>query len=268
MGETVTILGAGKMGEALLSGLLRMGMPASQLVFSEKHDQRCKELSARFGVDSDVPRAAVQRADVVLLAVKPQDLAGLLDEISDSVKPDALVISIVAGVHAATIEDRLASSPAVVRVMPNTPVLVDEGMSAIAPGANANEAHLQRTEALLAPVGKVVRVTESQLDAVTAVSGSGPAYFFYVVEAMVEAGVQLGLTRDLAHELVIQTAVGAAVMMRDSGDDPAKLRENVTSPGGTTAAAIRSLEEHGARVAWMAALEAARDRSRELASGQ
>jgi pyrroline-5-carboxylate reductase len=151
--------------------------------------------------------------------------------------------------------------------MTNTPVLVDEAMSAVSAGAFAQERHLVLTEELLRPVGKVLRVPESQQDAVTALSGSGPAYFYYLVEAMIDAGILLGLPRAAAADLIVQTAIGAAVMLRDSGEHPVKLREAVTSPAGTTINAIRELENHGVRAALLAALEAARDRSRELASG-
>jgi len=155
----------------------------------------------------------------------------------------------------------------VVRVMTNTPVLVDEAMSAISAGAHATEEHLRRTEAIFSPVGKTVRVPESQQDAVTALSGSGPAYFFYLVEAMTDAGILLGLPRTVAHDLIVQTAIGAATMLRDSGEHPVTLREAVTSPAGTTINAIRELEKHGVRAALLDALEAARDRGRALAGG-
>jgi pyrroline-5-carboxylate reductase len=155
----------------------------------------------------------------------------------------------------------------VVRVMTNTPVLVDEAMSAISAGAHATEEHLRHTEEIFRPVGKTIRVPESQQDAVTALSGSGPAYFYYLVEAMIDAGILLGLPRTTARDLIVQSAVGAGVMLRDSGEHPVKLREAVTSPAGTTIAAIRELERHGVRAALLEALEAARDRSRELASG-
>ena len=168
-----------------------------------------------------------------------------------------LVVSVAAGVPTARIEAALPAGVAVVRVMPNTPALVDEGMSVLSPGAHAGEEDLDEAEALLAAVGQVRRVPESQQDAVTALSGSGPAYFFYLVEAMVDAGILLGLPRALAADLVVQTALGAAVMMRDSGEHPVQLREAVSSPGGTTVAAIRELERHGVRAALMAAIEAA-----------
>ncbi len=161
----------------------------------------------------------------------------------------------------------LGPGTAVVRVMPNTPVLVDEAMCVISAGAHASEADLEATEALLRPVGRTLRVPESQQDAVTALSGSGPAYFFYLVEAMIDAGILLGLPRAVAADLIVQTAVGAATMLRDSGEHPHQLREMVTSPAGTTISAIYELEKHGVRAALLAALEAARDRSRELAAG-
>jgi pyrroline-5-carboxylate reductase len=175
-----------------------------------------------------------------------------------------LVVSVAAGVPTARIEAALPAGVPVVRVMPNTPALVDEGMSVLSAGAHAGEEHLDEAEALLAAVGQVRRVPESQQDAVTALSGSGPAYFFYLVEAMVDAGILLGLPRALAADLVVQTALGSAVMMRDSGEHPVQLREAVSSPGGTTVAAIRELERHGVRAALMAAIEAAHARSVEL----
>jgi pyrroline-5-carboxylate reductase len=171
-----------------------------------------------------------------------------------------------AGIPTAFIERRLADGVPVVRVMSNTPVLVDEAMSAVSAGAHATEAHLALVEELLGHVGRTIRVPESQQDAVTALSGSGPAYFFYLVEAMIDAGILLGLPRNVAADLIVQTAVGAALMLRE-GEHPVKLREAVTSPAGTTINAIRELEKHSVRAALIAAIEAARDRSQELASG-
>ena len=172
-----------------------------------------------------------------------------------------------AGIPTAFIEARLADGVPVVRVMSNTPVHVDEAMSVISAGAHAGEQHLRLTEELLSPVGKVLRIPESLQDGATALSGSGPAYFYYLVEAMVDAGILLGMPRAAALEMVIQSAVGAAVMLRDSGEHPVLLREAVTSPGGTTIAAIRELERHGVRAAVLEAIEAARNRGRELAGG-
>lgn len=268
MSETVAVLGAGKMGEALLSGLLRAGRTPGELLFTERHEDRAAMLTEKYDVESVTSVEAAKRADTLLIAVKPQEMGALLDDLESVVTDKNLVITIAAGIPTATLEARLPKGTPVVRVMSNTPVFVDEAMSAIAPGAHADEEHLKRTEDLLRPVGKVIRVPESQLDAVTALSGSGPAYFFFLVEAMIDAGILLGLPRAVAQELIVQTAVGSAIMLRDSGEHPVQLREAVTSPGGTTIAAIRKLEDHGVRAALLSALEAARDRSRELASGQ
>ncbi len=264
----VAVLGAGVMGETLLSGLLRSGRQASDLVVAERRPERAAELAERYGVEVLDNAQAAAKADTIVLVVKPQDMGALLDEIAPHVRPGALVVSLAAGITTSFIEARLAEGVPVVRVMPNTPALVDEGMAAISPGSHCDEAHLAEAEALLRSVGKVLRVPEKQQDAVTAVSGSGPAYIFFVVEAMIEAGVHLGLPRSTANELVIQTVVGAAKMLRETGEHPVALRENVTSPAGTTAAALRELEDHKVRAAFLIALEAARDRSRALASGQ
>jgi len=248
----LAIIGGGKIGEALLSGLVRRGGPDGILV-CERSPERAAQLSERYGVPAvDLPDAAA-RARVLLVAVKPQDIDVLLERLADVVDDGHLVVSVAAGVPTARIEAALPPGTPVVRVMPNTPALVDEGMSVLSAGAHAAEEDLDEAEALLAAVGQVRRVPESQQDAVTALSGSGPAYFFFLVEAMVDAGILLGLPRALAADLIVQTALGAAVMMRDSGEHPVQLREAVTSPGGTTIAAIeaahaRSVELGGGKI--------------------
>ena len=259
----LAIIGGGKIGEALLSGLVRRGGPDG-IVVCERSAERASALAQQYGVAALDLAEAAARARVLLIAVKPQDIDTLLSLLAEHVDPGHLVVSVAAGVPTARIEAALPSGTAVVRVMPNTPALVDEGMSVLSAGAHAGEAELDEAEALLAAVGRVRRVPESQQDAVTALSGSGPAYFFYLVEAMVDAGILLGLPRALAADLIVQTALGAAVMMRDSGEHPVQLREAVTSPGGTTIAAVRELERHGVRAALIAAIEAAHDRSVEL----
>jgi pyrroline-5-carboxylate reductase len=259
----LAVIGGGKMGEALIAGLVRR-RGAAGIVVCERSEERAAELTARHGVQVVGIAEAAARAEVLLLAVKPQDVDAVLGLLAASVDEGHLVVSVVAGVPTSRIEAALPPGVPVVRVMPNTPALVDEGMSVLSAGAHAREEHLDRAEGLLAAVGQVRRVPEAQQDAVTALSGSGPAYFFYAVEALVEAGVLLGLSRALATDLVVQTALGSAVMLRDSGEHPVQLREAVTSPGGTTIAGIRELERHGVRAAFIAAAEAACARSREL----
>src|SRR5689334_25151227 len=267
MGKVVAVVGAGVMGETLLSGLVRSGWRAEDLLVGEKRRDRGVELTERYGVSVVSNVEAAQQAETVVLVVKPQDMGGVLEEIAPHVRPGQLVVSLAAGITTAFIEARLPEGVAVVRVMPNTPALVDEGMAAISRGSHCDEEHLAVAESLLAATGRVVRVPEKQQDAVTAISGSGPAYLFFVVEAMIEAGVHLGLPRTTATELVVQTVVGSAKLLRETGEHPTVLREQVTSPGGTTAAAIRQLEDHKVRAAFLTAMEAARDRSRALAEG-
>jgi pyrroline-5-carboxylate reductase len=267
VGHVVAVLGAGKMGEARLSGVLRAGRPTSDVLVTVRRSERAAQLRDRYGVEVVGNQQAARDADTLILAVKPQDMNALLAELTGHVSVDRLVITGAAGIPTASIERRLGPGVPVVRVMTNTPVLVDEAMSVLSAGAHASEEHMRRTEEIYRPVGKTLRVPESQQDAVTALSGSGPAYFYYLVEAMTDAGILLGLPRGVAHDLIVQSAVGAATMLRDSGEHPVILREAVTSPGGTTINAIRELENHGVRAALLAAIEAARDRSRELASG-
>src|ERR687890_2351681 len=262
------ILGAGVMGETLLSGLVRAGRRVDRLLVGEKRPERARELEERYGVAVVSNLEAARKADTVVLVVKPQDMGDLLDEIAGELRAGQLVVSLAAGTTTAFIESRVPDGVAVVRVMPNPPALVDEGMAAISAGSHCDDGHLREAESLLSSVGKVLRIPERQQDAVTAISGSGPAYIFFVVESMIEAGVHLGLPRTTATELVVQTVVGSAKLLRETGEHPTVLREQVTSPGGTTAAAIRQLEDHKVRAAFLTALEAARDRSRALAEGR
>jgi pyrroline-5-carboxylate reductase len=260
----IAVLGAGRIGEALLSGLLAAGHAADELVFTERHPERAVELTARLRVAGADVATAAGGADIVVVAVKPQDITPLLDELAPVLRPGTLVVTLCAGLPTALFERALPAGTPVVRVMPNTPMLVGEAMSAISAGTHATDDQLAEVDKLLSAVGRVVRVPESQQDAVTALSGSGPAYFFFLVEAMIDAGILLGLPRDVAADLIVQSAFGAARMLRESADHPVLLREAVTSPAGTTIAAIRELERHGVRAALLDAIEAARDRSVEL----
>jgi len=268
-GRRIAIIGGGRIGEALLSGLLSSGWRSrEEIVVTSRNETRVAELRERHGVEATTSNPdAVRGAELVVLAVKPQDIDTLLGALAGSVDPARhLVVSVAAGIPTTRIEAALPEGTPVVRVMPNTPALVDEGMSVLSAGSHAGEGHLDEAEALLSAVGRVRRVPEAQQDAVTALSGSGPAYFFFLVEAMIDAGILLGLPRTLAADLIVQTALGSAVMLRDSGEHPVQLREAVTSPGGTTIAAIRELERHGVRAALIAAIEAAHARSVELGS--
>ena len=264
---TTAIFGAGVMGETLLSGLVRSGRDVDGLLITERRVERAQQLNEKYGVRVVANAEGAAAADVLVLVVKPQDMEGLLGEIRDHVVPGNLIVSLAAGITTQFLESRLPEGSSVVRVMPNTPALVDQGMAAISPGRHCTDAHLAEAEALLASCGKVVRVDEKHQDAVTAISGSGPAYIFYVVEAMIEAGVVLGMPRATSTELVVQTLFGAATMLKETGEHPTVLRERVSSPGGTTVAALRQLDDHKVRAGFITAMEAAARRSHELATG-
>ncbi|MDZ4825303.1 MAG: pyrroline-5-carboxylate reductase [Actinomycetota bacterium] len=261
----VALLGGGKMGAALLGGLLEVGWEADQLSVAEIDIERRRELEQQFPKVRVVPSPAwaVADAEVVVLAVKPGDVAATLESVEPALREDTLVLSIAAGVTIAAIEALVPGRP-VVRAMPNTPALVGRGASAIAPGTAATDDHLDLAERLLGGVGIVVRVGESLLDAVTGLSGSGPAYVMLMAESLIEAGVLVGLPRDIASELVVQTLLGSATLLAQSDSGPEALRAAVTSPGGTTAAGLHELERAGVRAAFLDAVAAATRRSREL----
>lgn len=260
-------VGAGAMGEAILAGLLRAGRPTESLLVVEKRAGRAEELVAAHGVRVVDGLAAVADAATVLLAVKPQDLPSVVAAMRPALRPGQMVVSIAAGVTLAQLAEMVPEGVAVVRVMPNTPALVSAGMSALTPGEGCTAEQVAEAEALMAACGEVVVVGEHQMDAVTGLSGSGPAYVFLVVDALVEAGVHQGLARDVARELAIQTVLGSAQMLKETGLHPAVAREQVTSPGGTTAAALRELDERGVRAALLAAVAASAGRSAEMAAG-
>ncbi|MBB6120912.1 pyrroline-5-carboxylate reductase [Nocardiopsis algeriensis] len=260
----IAIIGAGKMGEALLAGMLAKGHAPEDVLVTEPREEHAAELRRRHGVGTVGAAEAAKRAETLLLALKPQDMPALLDEISPHMSADRLVISVAAGITTAVLERHLPAGVPVVRAMPNTPALMGQGMTAVSGGAHAGPEHLDRAEELLASVGEVIRVGEQHMDTVTAISGSGPAYFYFIAETMIEAGVAMGMPRATAQKLVGQTVTGAAAMLTGSGEHPVVLREAVTSPGGTTAAALRELERHGVRTAFTDAIEAARDRSSAL----
>jgi pyrroline-5-carboxylate reductase len=266
----VAFLGGGRMGEALVAGLIRSGgRTRDELTVSCRREERARELAERTGVSVTLSNPdAVRAAATLVLTVKPQDMETLLQQIAEHVRLDQLVISFAAGIRTSFIEGFLGAGTPVVRVMSNVPVLVDEAMSVISPGRQAEDKHMAVAEELLSSVGRVIRLPEKHQDAVTATSGSGPAYFFLLAEAMIDACILLGLSRDVATELIVQTMLGSAKMLRDTGRHPVELREMVTSPGGTTIMAIRHLEQAGVRAAFLNAIDAACRRSAELALGR
>jgi pyrroline-5-carboxylate reductase len=265
----VAFLGGGRMGEALVAGLVRAGgRTTDEIMVTCRREERAREVAARTGVATSLSNPdAVRWARTLVLTVKPQDMETLLNQITDVVREDHLVVTFAAGIRTSFVERFVPRGTPVVRVMSNVPVLVDEAMSVISPGMHAEDKHLAVTEELLSAVGRVIRLPEKHQDAVTATSGSGPAYFFLLAEAMIEACILLGLSRDVATELIIQTMLGSAKMLRDTGRHPVELREMVTSPGGTTIQAIRHLEQAGVRAAFLNAIDAACKRSAELALG-
>ena len=269
-GRRVAFLGGGKIAEAVTAGLIRSGArKPDELMLTARRAERAEELRARYGVATTLSNAEAARwADILVLSVKPQDMEALLEQFAAEARPDQVVVSLAAGIRTSFVERRLPGDVPVVRVMSNVPVLVDEAMSAVSAGSHATDDHMRIAEELLAGVGKVIRLAETHQDAVTALSGSGPAYFFLLAEAMIDAGILLGISRDVATSLIIQTMVGSAKMLRDTGKHPVELREMVTSPGGTTIVAVRHLERAGVRAAFLDAIDAARDRSAALAQGE
>ncbi len=266
MRPTVAVLGIGAMGEALVAGLLGAGWQPHEVSGATRRAERARVLAEEYrcAITTD-PRGAVDGRDVVVVAVKPRDVATLLEQITGAIHPGQVLVSLAAGVPTATFESALGTVP-VVRAMPNTPALVGEGVTGIAAGRYVDDVHLERAATVLEAVGLVRRLDESLLDAVTAVSGTGPAYVFVLAEALIEAAIREGLPRDIAEIFVHQTVRGAGHLLTDTDLSAAELRAQVTSPGGTTAAAMHVLEEHGFRALVEDAVRAAAARSRELGS--
>ena len=265
MDKCVGIIGVGNMGEALLAGLIQAGHPASAICITDKREDHSSKLVAQYGVTNQSLSGIGAECEIILVVVKPQDLASTLESLKPTLGPRALIVSFVAGKTIAGIESIIGNSHAVIRVMPNTPTLIGKGMAAISPGSHATTDDLGFVRHFLGSSGKVVEVEERLQDAVTATSGSGPAYFFAFVEAMVEGAKKLGLSDEVATELTVQTLIGAAGMLAESGKDAKTLRENVTSPNGTTFAALQSFEASNLNSIVAEAMNAAAKRSAELA---
>ena len=261
----VAVVGAGIMGEALIAALISSGVNPELITISEKRADRSAELIARYSIRQAPLATNVADADAVLLVVKPQDMTVVLEEIKESINPSTVVISFAAGKTISFISSVLGTNNPVVRVMPNTPTMVGAGMAAASMGTGVTEAQKKFVLGFLAATGKVIEVAEDLQDAVTATSGSGPAYFFAFVEAMVAGARDLGLSEEEATILTIQTIVGAAKLLDESGKSATTLRENVTSPNGTTAAALASFGSSDLNSMVAKAMKAASDRSQELA---
>ena len=261
----VAVVGAGIMGEALISALISSGVNPELITISEKRADRSAELTAKYSIRQAPLATNVAAADALLLVVKPQDMAAVLEEIKGFINPAAVVITFVAGKTISFISNALGTANPVIRVMPNTPTMVGAGMAAASMGAGVTDDHKKFVLGFLAATGKVIEVSEDLQDAVTATSGSGPAYFFAFVEAMVAGAKELGLSQEDATTLTIQTIVGAAKLLDESGKSATTLRENVTSPNGTTAAALASFGAGDLNSMVAKAMKAASDRSQELA---
>lgn len=261
---TVAILGAGSMGEILAEGLVRAGWETENIILLVRRDERAKEAERRTAIRATLdPAEAIKGRDVLVVAVKPKDVEHLLGQVSDLVEPNQVVVSLAAGVPVAVFESRL-EDVAVVRAMPNTPAAVDEGMTAYCGGSHAGTDALALAKMVLSAVGDTIELSEDLLDAVTAVSGTGPAYVFLMAEALTEAAIREGLPHHAAEKLVVQTLRGAGALLSVSDKSAFRLRAEVTSPGGTTAAAMHMLEDGGFRALMERAVRSAAQRSREL----
>jgi pyrroline-5-carboxylate reductase len=263
--RTIGFIGAGNMAEAMLRGLLRGDdFAPAQISASGPRRERVEELREKYGIDATTDNHKPASAEIVVLSVKPQIMSRVLDEVAETISANALVISIAAGVPVATIQARLASGTRVIRAMPNTPALVDAAATAIAGGEHAREADLADAKRIFDAIGLTVILEESQLDAVTGLSGSGPAYVFLILEALSDAGVKVGLSRRTAQLLAAQTLLGSAKLLLETNEHPGRLKDMVTSPGGTAITGLHTLEHGGVRTTLMNAVEAATRRSREL----
>jgi pyrroline-5-carboxylate reductase len=263
--QKIGFIGGGNMAEALIKGLLSGGFAVERMMASEPSENRRQHLHEAYAIELTTDNLEVVRAcEIIVLAIKPQIVEEVLAEIAGDFSDEKLLVSILAGVSCGVIEKFFQGAPRVVRVMPNTPALVGEAASAICRGHHASKENLALVKQLFEAVGMVQIIDERQMDAATGLSGSGPAYIYTVIEALADGGVREGLRRDVAHALAVQTVVGAALMVRETGEHPAILRDRVCSPGGTAITGVSTLEKNGLRTTLMEAVSAAAARSREL----
>jgi pyrroline-5-carboxylate reductase len=264
--HTIGFIGAGNMAEAMIRGLVRGNhVSADRIAASDPRQERLDELRTEYGIQVTMHnREVVQRCGLIVLSVKPQIMDKVLRDVGDQIKPGTLVVSVAAGVDTETIEEAVPEGVRVVRAMPNTPAMVGAGATAISPGKHASEADLATAKAMFDAVGITVVLDESLLDAVTGLSGSGPAYIFLILEALADAGVKVGLSRRNAQRLAAQTVMGSAKLLLETDEHPGRLKDMVTSPGGTAIAGLHTLEEGGLRTTLINAVETATKRAREL----
>lgn len=266
--KKIGIVGGGKMGSALIQGVIQAGIVSpGELIVADVDRRKLKELAGRFGIETTHMNRRAAEAETIILAVKPQAVGDALDDMAKAVKNTTLIISIAAGIRLNFIEQRLAKEVRVIRAMPNTPAMIGEGATALAAGRAASPEDMSRAQQIFAAVGRTVIVKEELMDAVTGLSGSGPAYVFTIIEALADGGVAMGLDRDTARTLAAQTVLGSAKLVLSGENHPGELRDMVTSPGGTTIAGLRVLEEGKIRATLMAAVEAATKRSESLGKG-
>jgi len=264
--KKIAFIGSGNMGEALLGGLLKAELThAKNIMAADVREDRLDEIKQKWGVNTTIDNLqAVAFADVIVLCVKPQALSSVLNGIKNVLRDDQLIISIIAGITTRTISTFIGKQNPVVRVMPNIPAVVDEAASAVCLGEHALDIHKEIAMKILAAVGEVEVVPEELMDVVTGLSGSGPAYIYMVIEALTDGGVMMGLPRNIATRLATQTVLGSAKLVRETNVHPAVLKDQVTTPGGTTILAIKELEESGLRPMLIRAVETATNRSKEL----
>jgi len=265
----MAVIGAGKMGEALIAGMLEAGIvKKDQIIATAAHRERLDQLRAKLGVETTLSNgAAVRSANLILLCLKPQTVQEVLRQIADDLTPNHLLISVSAGVSTRLIEGILGKPVPVIRAMPNTPCLIKQGMTAIAPGASATPAHVEQTRKIFEAIGRSLIIDEKHMDAVTGLSASGPAFVYIIIESFIEAGVKVGLPREAATLLAAQMVNGAANMVLETGEHPAKLKDIVTTPAGCTVDGILELEDGGLRVTLIKAVVKATMRARELVDG-
>jgi pyrroline-5-carboxylate reductase len=267
--KRIAVLGAGKLGEALISGMLEAGIvQKEQFIATAAHRERVEQIQKRFGIETTLSNGeAVRKSQLVLLCVKPQTVEEVIRQIADDLTLDHLLVSVAASVSTRLMENIIEKPVPVIRTMPNTPCLIRKGMTAIAPGRNARPEHVEQARRIFDAIGRSLILDEKHMDAVTGLSASGPAFVYIIIESFIEAGVKVGLPREVATKLAAQMVLGASSMVLETGEHPAKLKDIVTTPAGCTVDGILELEDGGLRVTLIKAVVRATERAKELVNG-